>query len=131
MLLAIRGILLRIPFEIHQSSISLEAASPHATRLIRCHWRARLAGERFSKFGKIHYDSIHAVLHRRVRIGLCDETQHLGSVVLAPALSVADEEALLGGKAVNGLRLLIESGYMGQVCHPCQLETAKVGYVLA
>src|ERR1041385_2477845 len=74
---------------------------PDAARVGAHHLVARLAAECLLKFGHVGNDAIDAVLARRVRISAGPQPCLLRRYVLAPDLAVGDEEALVGGEAVD------------------------------
>src|SRR3954468_9289077 len=102
---------------------------PYRASFLRSHRGSHLAGKSLTKLRRVHHNAIYAILHGRVRIGLREQSQHLGRVVFAPALPIAYEEALLRTESINGLWLPIQAGSMGEVCSPCEFESSNVSDV--
>src|SRR5437868_486994 len=103
--------------------------SPHPASILPHHGRARLAVERLLKLGHVGDYAVGAVLLRRVRVDRGAQTLGFVTLVGAPALSVGDEEALLGCKVVDRLQVLaLRVSFPG---HVSKQQAPEIGYVLA
>src|SRR5919109_4267216 len=74
---------------------------PHPALGLPHHRSARLARERLLEFGHVRDDAVHTIAAGRVRIGLREQALELGPPILAPHLTPPEEEALLGGEAIE------------------------------
>src|ERR1700680_4998728 len=86
-----------------------EADLPDLANLL---WRlghrlARFAGEGPRELRHIHHHAVDAVNRRRMGIGHGTHTEILGALVGAIPLGKPDEETLLGGEAVDGLKVFV------------------------
>src|SRR5207245_5735658 len=75
--------------------------SPDSAGFQPDHGCVRLAMERFAELRHIRGDPIHPPLAWRMRINSLQHARELIGAVLAPHVGPAEEEALLGGQAIN------------------------------
>ena len=93
------------------------------------HGLSGVAGERCAELGHVADYAIHAITSVGMGIGLRAQTGSFRPDVLAPELSVAQEEALLRRESVHlGLRLAVQRLHEG---HKRQMNAAIVGRVFA
>ena len=93
------------------------------------HGLSGAAGEGFAELGHVGDYAIDAVFLGRMRIGDGVGALAFGAFVAAGPLRHADEEALIGRQAVDGLQRLILGGFLpGDVSEE---RSAQIGGILA
>src|SRR5215472_12801393 len=88
-------------------NFNIKLSSPHPATVLAHHGLAGLAAEGLLKLRHIYHQAVDPVLARRVWIGDGAYTQILRTLVLTGPLRVADEEPLVGRKAVAFIQMLI------------------------